>query len=139
MNTYIFIGLGILALLIIWFYSSYKNILTRMNSKVSDKLIILTDINFKNQISKGVTLVDFWADWCQPCKIQGPIISELADEIDGKAKICKLDVQNNPKTSNELMIRNIPTIIIFKEGKPVKQFVGIKSKKVLLKALEEIS
>ncbi|OIO99455.1 MAG: thioredoxin [Bacteroidetes bacterium CG2_30_33_31] len=110
-----------------------------MNSKVSDKLIILTDINFKNQISKGVTLVDFWADWCQPCKIQGPIISELADEIDGKAKICKLDVQNNPKTSNELMIRNIPTIIIFKEGKPVKQFVGIKSKKVLLKALEEIS
>ena len=139
MNTYIFIGLGILALLIIWFYSSYKNILTRMNCKVSDKLIILTDINFKNQISKGVTLVDFWADWCQPCKIQGPIISELADEIDGKAKICKLDVQNNPKTSNELMIRNIPTIIIFKEGKPVKQFVGIKSKKVLLKALEEIS
>ncbi len=139
MNTYIFIGLGILALLIIWFYNSYKKILTKMNSKVSDKLIILTDINFKNQISKGVTLVDFWADWCQPCKIQGPIISELADEIDGKAKICKLDVQNNPKTSNELMIRNIPTIIIFKEGKPVKQFVGIKSKKVLLKALEEIS
>lgn len=138
MNVYRLIVLGIVALLIIWFYIKYKKIIISMNAVVSSRIVILNDLNFKNQINDGVVLVDFWADWCQPCKIQGPIVSEVADEIGDKAKICKLDVQNNPKTSNELMIRNIPTIIIFKDGKPVKQFVGVKSKKTLIKSLEEL-
>ena len=106
-----------------------------MNAEPSEKLVYLTDKNFKKQVGKGVVMVDFWADWCQPCKILGPIISEVADEIGDKAVVAKLDVQNNPKISQELMIRNIPTVIIFKEGKPFKQFVGVKTKKVLLKAL----
>ena len=137
MNIYIWIGLGAFALLVVWFYSRYKGMVAGMNAEPSKKLVYLTDKNFKKQISKGVVMVDFWADWCQPCKILGPIVSEVADEIGDKAVVAKLDVQNNPKTSQELMIRNIPTIIIFKNGKPFKQFVGVKTKKVLLKALTE--
>ncbi|MBN2614457.1 MAG: thioredoxin [Bacteroidales bacterium] len=110
--------------------------LTKSSGKPdSDKLVILTDATFKKQISKGVSLVDFWADWCTPCKIQGPIVSELAEEVSDKAKICKLDVQNNQKMSAELGIRNIPTIIIFKDGKIAQKFVGVKTKSILLKGI----
>jgi len=137
MNMYIWIGLGIFALLVVWFYNRYKGMVAGMDAEPSKKLVYLTDKNFKKQISQGVVLVDFWADWCQPCKILGPIVSEVADEIGEDAIIAKLDVQNNPKTSQELMIRNIPTIIIFKNGKPFKQFVGVKTKKIILKALHE--
>ncbi|HDO06705.1 MAG TPA: thioredoxin [Bacteroidetes bacterium] len=103
----------------------------------SEKLVILTDATFKKQIAKGVSLVDFWAAWCTPCKIQGPMVSEVAEEIGDEAKICKLDVQNNQRVAAELGIRNIPTILVFKNGKIVKKFVGVKTKSVLMKAVKE--
>ena len=137
MSIYIWAGLGILLLVIIWFYGHYRKLVSRMDAEPSKKLVYLNDKNFKKQTKNGVILVDFWADWCQPCKLLGPIVSQVADEIGDKAVVAKLDVQNNPKISQELMIRNIPTIIIFKDGKPHKQFVGVKTKKVLLKALIE--
>jgi thioredoxin 1 len=103
----------------------------------SDKLVILNDANFKSTIAKGVTLVDFWAEWCTPCKIQGPIVSDVAEEMSEQATIAKLDVQTNQKAARELGIRNIPTIIIFKNGKVFQQFVGVKTKSVLVKAVKE--
>lgn len=137
MNNYLWIGI---ILLIAWMvFSAVRRyrMLTKSSGKPdSDKLVILTDATFKKQISKGVSLVDFWADWCTPCKIQGPIVSELAEEMSDQAKICKLDVQNNQKMSAELGIRNIPTIIIFKDGKVAQKFVGVKTKSVLLKGLK---
>jgi thioredoxin 1 len=108
-----------------------------MNAKPSEKLIYLTDKNFKSQTARGVVLVDFWADWCQPCKILGPVISEVADEMSGQAKITKLDVDKNQKTAQALAIRNIPTVIIFKDGEAVEKIVGVKSKKVYIKAIEK--
>ncbi|RLD40426.1 MAG: thioredoxin [Bacteroidetes bacterium] len=105
------------------------------NATNSEKLIILTDATFQKTISKGVTLVDFWAPWCTPCKIQGPIVSEVAEAIGDKASICKLDVDQNKKIASKLKIRSIPTIIIFKDGEPVKQFIGVKTKAVLLKSV----
>ena len=132
---------GIIILLTVWlayaFYKRYKMLAGIGNTPDSDKLIILTDATFKKQISKGVSLVDFWADWCTPCKIQGPIVSQVAEEIGDEAKICKLDVQNNQRTAKELNIRNIPTIIMFKDGKVFKQFVGVKPKPVLVKGIRE--
>lgn len=137
MNGYVWIFVLAVA---IWlgfsFYRRFKMLSsTNSDQPESDKLTILSDATFKKQISKGISLVDFWADWCRPCKIQGPIVSELADEISDKVKICKLDVQNNQRVAGELGIRNIPTILIFKEGKVVNKFVGVKTKKVLLKGL----
>ena len=119
------------------FFKRYKALKNYNPENDSDKLIILTDQNFKKTISKGVTLVDFWAEWCTPCKIQGPIVSEIADEMSDVVKIAKLDVQTHQKTARELGIRNIPTIIIFKDGKIYTQFVGVKTKSTLTKALKE--
>ncbi len=137
MSIYFWIIFGVLFLVIVFsFYRRYKMVAAMSKVPVSDKLIILTDATFKKQIAKGVSLVDFWAEWCTPCKIQGPVVSEIAEEISDKAKICKLDVQHNQRIATELGIRNIPTIIIFKDGKPFKKFVGVKPKPVLMKALK---
>ena len=125
-------------MLLAWaFYKRYKSLKDYDPASDSDKLVILADANFNKTIAKGVTLVDFWAVWCTPCKIQGPIVSEVAEELSDKAKIAKLDVQANQKTAQQLGIRNIPTIIIFKDGKAVRKFVGVKSKSVLVKAVNE--
>lgn len=109
-----------------------------VGTEQSEKLIILSDQNFKQQIKHGVVLVDFWAEWCQPCKIQGPIINQLAEENANEGiKIAKLDVEKNPKVSGELGIRNIPTMIVFKNGEIKEKLVGLKTKKVLEKTLQK--
>ncbi len=125
-------------LLIVSFYKRYKMIKNMdSNAPVSENLIILNDAGFNKQIKTGVTLIDFWAPWCMPCKVQGPIVGEVADELVGKAAICKLNIDENKKIPSQFSIRSIPTILIFKEGKVVKKFVGVKSKTVLVKAVKE--
>ncbi len=102
----------------------------------SDKLVEFTDQNFKQQLKTKVVLIDFWAEWCQPCKIQGPIVSTVAEENnDNNVKVGKLDVEKNQKTAQQLGIRNIPTIIIFKDGKEFERLVGLKNKNVLKKSI----
>ena len=140
MNSSILWGglLGILIVMFIWaFYKRYRSLKNYNPENDSDKLVILNDANFKRTISKGVTLVDFWAVWCTPCKIQGPIVSEVAEDMSDQAKIAKLDVQNNQNAAKTLGIRNIPTIIVFKDGKVFQKFVGVKTKSVLMKAVKE--
>ena len=131
--------MGILIIAFVFaFFKRYKMIKGMTEGPISDNLKILTDANFKAVTGKGISLVDFWAPWCTPCKVQGPIVSQLADEIGDKASICKLDVDKNQRVAGSLKIRSIPTIIIFKDGKPVKQFVGVKTKGILLKSLKEL-
>ena len=98
----------------------------------------LTDKDFKSTIIKGVVLVDFWASWCGPCRMQGPIIDQLAKEMGDKVKFTKLNVDANNKTSSDFNVKNIPTIIIFKNGKQVLRFVGLQEKAFLKSQLEGI-
>ena len=114
----------------------YRMFMKGIDTPNSEKLINFTDKNFSHQIKNGIVLIDFWAEWCQPCKIQGPIISQLAEENDDKnVKIGKLNVENSPKAAQQLGIKNIPTIIIFKSGKEANRLVGLKNKKALEKAI----
>ncbi|MQG88496.1 MAG: thioredoxin [SAR202 cluster bacterium] len=82
-------------------------------------------------------LVDFWADWCGPCKMIAPVVEELAGEYDGKAKFVKLNVDYNPETSAKYGVRSIPTLLIFKGGAPVGQVVGAVPKSVLQSRLDD--
>ena len=101
--------------------------------------IHITDDTFEEEVIKSETpvLVDFWAEWCAPCKMIAPIVEELAEELDGKVKFAKLDVDANPKTATSYGIRGIPTLLIFNGGKPVDQVVGAVPKSVLKSRLDE--
>lgn len=97
----------------------------------------ITDSNFEAMLNSGQTImVDFWAQWCGPCLAMGPVIEELAKEYDGKAIIGKLDVDNNPGVSQQFGIRNIPTILFFKNGQVVDKQVGAVPKNMLVKKLD---
>lgn len=102
--------------------------------------VTITDANFDTEVlqnSKPV-LVDFWAVWCGPCQTQEPIVEEVAKVMDGKAKIGKLNVDENPSVSQKFGIMSIPTLMIFKNGAVVKQFIGIQSKETLLGELNKL-
>ncbi len=105
-------------------------------SDEDSKVVNLTDAVFEQSIAEGVTLVDFWAVWCPPCRIQNPIIEQVALEIGDRAKIAKVDVDHNPRSAGAYRVQNIPTLIIFKDGQPVQRFVGVQQKQTLLAALE---
>ena len=101
------------------------------------KPIELTDSNFEEYInSDKPVLVDFWAEWCGPCKMIGPVVEELAGEYEGKALVGKVDVDSNPEISAKFGIRSIPTLLVFKNGQVVDKQIGAVPKTVLSEKLE---
>ncbi len=102
------------------------------------KYIDLTNDNFDATTSEGVVLVDFWAPWCGPCRMIAPVIEELAEEYDGKAKICKVNTDEEQEIAVKFGIRSIPTIIFMKDGQVVDQIVGAQSKQALAEKLDSL-
>jgi thioredoxin 1 len=101
--------------------------------------LVFTDENIKEIIDSGKPVViDFWAEWCGPCRMVGPMVEELAKEYDGKVVIGKMDVDNNTDTPNEYGIRNIPTILFFKGGELVDKQVGATQKAALVSKVEAL-
>ncbi len=102
------------------------------------KTLELTDSNFAEEVEKSdkPVLVDFWAEWCGPCRMVGPIVDELAGEYEGKAKVGKVNVDNNPDVSVKFGIRSIPALLIFKDGEVVDQIIGAVPKNQIKKQLD---
>ncbi len=100
----------------------------------------VTDADFTEEVlnSDLPVLVDFWADWCGPCKMVAPVVEELADDYDGKLKVMKVDVDASPQTASNYGIRSIPTLLIFKDGKPVQQVVGAVPKQMLQEKIDQV-
>jgi len=102
------------------------------------KYVELTSDNFDATVNEGVTLVDFWAPWCGPCRMIAPIIEELAEEFDGKATIAKVNTDEQQEIAVKFGIRSIPTILFFKDGEVVDQMVGAASKDVFAEKLNAL-
>lgn len=105
---------------------------------MSDKIVYATDDTFETEVlgANGSVLVDYWADWCGPCKMIAPILDEIANEYDGKVKIVKLNIDENPNTPPKYGIRGIPTLMIFKDGNVEATKVGAVSKSQLAAFLD---
>jgi thioredoxin 1 len=101
--------------------------------------VTVTDASFADSVltSEKTVVVDFWATWCGPCRMVAPVLEELASEHSDKITVAKLDVDANPATARDYSIMSIPTMIVFKDGQPVKQIVGAKPKAALLKDLAD--
>lgn len=102
----------------------------------NDKIITLTDKNFNQQIKNKRVLVDFWAEWCGPCKMMAPILNELAEELPEGQAVGKLNVEEYQSMAQKFQVRGIPTMILFENGKEINRFVGVKTKDFLKKNMQ---
>jgi len=103
----------------------------------SDKVKTFTDGNFDTEVGQGVTLVDFWAEWCGPCRRLAPTVDALAAEYDGRVTVAKMNVDENPTVPGRFMIRGIPTLLIFKNGALADQIVGLVAKEEIARKLDQ--
>ncbi len=102
--------------------------------------VTLTDKNFDDEVIKSTTpvLVDFWAVWCGPCQMQNPILEDVEKEFEGKVKVGKLNVDENPNIAGKYQVMSIPTLMLFKAGQIVKQMIGVQSKETLVEEFKKV-
>ena len=108
---------------------------------MSDTVLHVTEANFRTEVleSKTPVLVDFWAEWCGPCLALGPILEEVAKERQGKVKVCKVNVEQEPNLAAQFNIRNIPFLAFIKDGQKIAELVGNQPKKKLLEAVDAVA
>jgi thioredoxin 1 len=121
------------------------NIIARMKMKnlptVADNqnILTLTEKNFQQQTKSKVVIVDFWAAWCAPCRMMAPVLNDVADALPGNMQVGKINVEVEKALAQKFNVRSIPTLILFKDGKEVNRFVGVKTKDFLLKEMNKIN
>ena len=101
------------------------------------KVTELSDSQFDVAIAKGVTLVDFWAPWCGPCIMQGSILEEVAERVNGQAKVAKVNVDEAGDVAGRFGVQAIPTLLLFKDGNELQRFVGVQPKEILIDAINK--
>ena len=136
-TTLIVLGIFLVAIIILRTIAMRKIKNTPM---VADhaKVLTLTDQNFQQQTKNKVVLVDFWASWCGPCRMMAPVLNDVASELNGNSHVGKVDIQQYQSLATKFKVRNIPTLILFKNGTEINRFVGIKSKDFLLKEIAKV-
>ena len=126
---------GVVVLFIIYVAYGYNKMKNTSDTPPSKNIKILNNKNFKTISRKGLVLVDFWAPWCGPCKMIAPVLNEIADQHSDQVTIAKVNVDQQQPIAQKFSIRNIPTMILFKDGKEEKRIMGFKPKKALLREI----
>lgn len=131
------IALVVIAVVVILFMRSYNKMKNTPAVENSELIEHLTSQNFAHKTKSGVVLVDFWADWCMPCKMMAPILNEVAEATEGTATIYKLNVDEQQQVAAQYGIRSIPTMILFKDGKEMERIIGVKSKEAVIASINK--
>ncbi len=131
------IALVVIAVLVMLFMRSYNKMKNAPAVAESELIEHLTAQNFAHKTKNGVVLVDFWADWCMPCKMMAPILNEVAEATDGTATIYKLNVDEQQQVAAQFGIRSIPTMILFKDGKEMERIIGVKAKEAVIASINK--
>jgi thioredoxin 1 len=103
-----------------------------------ERVLTLTDKNFQQQTKNKVVLVDFWASWCAPCRMMAPVLNDVASELKGNSHVGKVDIQQYQSLAQKFQVRNIPTLVLLKNGVEVNRFVGVKNKEFLLNQMNKV-
>jgi len=135
-TTFLIIGLlaGLFVLLFILARNKMKNIPVVEDH---EKILTLTDKNFNQQTKNRLVLVDFWAAWCAPCRMMAPVLNDVAGELNGSSYVGKVNIEQYQSLAQKFQVRNIPTMILFKDGKEVNRIVGVKNKEFLLQQIQK--
>ena len=136
MQTFLIILLIVIGAFVILNIYARRKIKNMPKVADSDKIITLTDKNFNQQIRNKRVLVDFWAEWCGPCKMMALILNELAEELPEGQAVGKLNVEEYQSMAQKFQVRGIPTMILFENGKEINRFVGVKTKDFLKKNMQ---
>jgi len=136
MGTTLYIILGIIVAFIAFVVYNYKKLNNMPVTPDHKNIKTLNNKNFKTQVKSGLVMVDFWAPWCGPCKMVAPTLNSIAETEDEKVKVAKVNVDKEQQIAQKFRVRSIPTLVFFKNGKEVKRFTGVKSKKFLMKEVE---
>lgn len=136
------IGLIISGIVVAGFIALYLTARAKMKNlpqaAENPNILTLSDANFQQQIRNKVVLVDFWAAWCAPCRMMAPVLNEVANELPAGSQVGKVDIEKYQSLAQKFKIRSIPTLVLFKDGREVNRFVGIKTKGFLLKEIARV-
>ena len=130
-TTYIVTGI-VVAVLVILFYKARARMKSIPLVADHQKILTLTDTNFKHQTQNKVMLVDFWASWGAPCRVMAPVLNDVADSLTGNLHVGKVNIEQYQSLAQRFKVRSIPTLILFKNGIEIKRFVGIKDRAYLI-------
>jgi len=136
-TIFIVLGVLIVAFIVLRFIAMAK---IKNAPLVADhhKILTLTDKNFQQITKNKIVLVDFWANWCAPCRMMAPVLNEVSAELSGNSHVGKVDVQQYQSLAQKFKVRSIPTLVLFKNGTEINRFVGVKSKDYLLKEIARV-
>jgi thioredoxin 1 len=137
MQTTLIITMTIIAILITLYLiarAKMKNIPVVADS---DKILTLTDKNFQHQTKNRLVLVDFWAAWCAPCRMMAPVLNDVSSELAENSFVGKVNIEQYQSLAQKFQVRNIPTLILLKNGKEINRFVGVKSKEYLIEQIQK--
>jgi thioredoxin 1 len=135
----LYIAGGVIVAFSLWVFIARKKLMNMPSVPDNGKIINLTGSNFNAVTRNGIVVVDFWAAWCAPCKMMAPILNDLAHSSAEKFVVAKVNVQYEEAIARRFRINSIPTLVLFKDGKEVKRFTGIRTKKFLTKEVDSIS